>query len=103
MLPLVSSGDTFTFADVTRNVLLYRHGGLSSRDDAFTISVSDGISMATTVVQVAVVGAGDDGPRRDPAASMALEVGEKSSTVIGRSHLAFTVSGDRLPACLSEF
>lgn len=96
----MSSGDTFTFSDVTRNVLLYRHGGLSDHDDAFTISVSDGISMATTVVQVAVLGAGDDGPRRDPAATLSLEVGEKSSTVIGRSQLAFTVSDDRLPACL---
>lgn len=48
--------------------------------------------MATTVVQVAVLGAGDDGPRRDPAASLSLEVGEKSSTVIRRSHLAYTVS-----------
>lgn len=86
----LTNGDTFTFSDVTRNVLLYRHGGLSDRDDAFTISVSDGISMATTVVQVAVVGAGDDGPRRDSAATLSLEVGEKSSTVIGRSQLAFT-------------
>lgn len=96
MTPFLSlSGDTFTFSDVTRNVLLYRHGGLSSQDDAFTISVSDGISMATTVVQVAVLGAGDNGPQRDPAATLSLEVGEKSSTVIGRSHLAYTVSEKR--------
>lgn len=93
MTPSLSlPGDTFTFGDVTRNVLLYRHGGLSSQDDAFTISVSDGISMATTVVQVAVLGAGDDGPQRDPAATLSLEVGEKSSTTIGRSHLSYTVS-----------
>lgn len=83
-------------------MLLYRHGGLSGRDDAFTISVSDGISMATTVVQVAVVGASDDGPRRDPAASLSLEVGQKSSTVIGRSHLAFTVSDDLLPVMTQQ-
>uniref|UniRef100_A0A672YIC3 VWFC domain-containing protein n=1 Tax=Sphaeramia orbicularis TaxID=375764 RepID=A0A672YIC3_9TELE len=83
-------GDIFTFNDVTRNVLLYRHAGLSSQDDAITFSVSDGISMATTVVQVAVLGAGGDGPQRDPAASLSLEVGEKSSTVIRRSHLAYT-------------
>lgn len=48
--------------------------------------------MATTVVQVAVLGAGGDGPQRDPAATLSLEVGKKSSTVIGRSHLAYTVS-----------
>uniref|UniRef100_A0A672YI55 VWFC domain-containing protein n=1 Tax=Sphaeramia orbicularis TaxID=375764 RepID=A0A672YI55_9TELE len=86
----MSNGDIFTFNDVTRNVLLYRHAGLSSQDDAITFSVSDGISMATTVVQVAVLGAGGDGPQRDPAASLSLEVGEKSSTVIRRSHLAYT-------------
>lgn len=51
--------------------------------------------MATTVVQVAVLGAGDDGPQRDPAATLSLEVGEKSSTVIRRSHLAYTVSERR--------
>lgn len=95
-----SAGDTFTFSDVTRGVLLYRHAGLSGRDDTFTISVSDGISMATTVVQVALVGAGEDGPQRDPAATLSLEVGQKSSTVIGRSYLAFTVSGCP-PVCSS--
>lgn len=51
--------------------------------------------MATTVVQVMVLGAGDDGPQRDPAATLSLEVGEKSSTVIRRSHLAYTVSETR--------
>uniref|UniRef100_A0A4W6CQ63 Fraser extracellular matrix complex subunit 1 n=1 Tax=Lates calcarifer TaxID=8187 RepID=A0A4W6CQ63_LATCA len=86
----VSSGDIFTFSDITRNVLLYRHAGLSTQDDAITFSVSDGISMATTVVQVVVLGAGGDGPQRDPAATLSLEVGEKSSTVIRRSHLAYT-------------
>ncbi|KAF0034366.1 hypothetical protein F2P81_014432 [Scophthalmus maximus] len=60
--------------------------------DALTFSVSDGISMATTVVQVEVLGggAGGDGPQRDPAASLSLEVGEKSSTVIRRSHVAYS-------------
>lgn len=89
---LLSPGDTFTFSDVTRNILFYQHSGLSSQDDAITFSVSDGISMATTVVQVVVLGSGDDGPQRDPAATLSLEVGEKSSTVIRRPHLAYTVS-----------
>ncbi|XP_071779938.2 extracellular matrix organizing protein FRAS1 [Centroberyx gerrardi] len=84
------NGDTFTFSDVTRNVLLYRHAGLSAQEDAISFAVSDGISMATTVVQVVVAGAGGDGPQRDPAAILSLEVGEKSSNVIRRSHLAYT-------------
>lgn len=95
-LPCFSPGDTFTFSDVTRNILFYRHAGLSSRDDAITFSVSDGISMATTVIQVMVLDAGGDGPQRDPAASLSLEVGEKSSTVIRRSHLAYNVSEKHL-------
>ncbi|XP_029959982.1 extracellular matrix organizing protein FRAS1 [Salarias fasciatus] len=86
----MANGDTFTFGDVTRGVLQYRHAGLSTQDDAITFSVSDGISMATTVVQVVVLGAGGAGPQRDPAATLSLEVGEKSSTVIRRSHLAYT-------------
>ncbi|XP_032434237.1 extracellular matrix organizing protein FRAS1 isoform X1 [Xiphophorus hellerii] len=86
----MSNGDTFSFADVTHKVLLYRHAGLSTQDDAMSFSVSDGISMATTVVQVTVLDGAGDGPRRDPAASLSLEVGEKSSTVIRRSHLAYT-------------
>ncbi|KAA8592453.1 hypothetical protein FQN60_017908, partial [Etheostoma spectabile] len=86
----MSNGDIFTFSDITRNVLLYRHAGLTTQDDALTFSVSDGMSMATTVVTVAVLGDGGDGPQRDPAATLSLEVGEKSSTVIRRSHLAYT-------------
>ncbi|TMS03411.1 Extracellular matrix protein FRAS1 [Larimichthys crocea] len=86
----MTNGDIFTFSDITRNVLLYRHTGLSTQDDAITFSVSDGISMASTVVQVVVLGAGDDGPQRDPAATLSLEVAERSSTVIRRSHLAYT-------------
>lgn len=99
----LSSGDTFTFSDVTRNVLLYRHAGISNQEDAITFSVSDGISMATTVVQVVVLSAGGNGPQRDPAASLSLEVGEKSSTVIRRSHLAYTVSGRRCILTVSSF
>ncbi|KAK2838085.1 hypothetical protein Q5P01_015297 [Channa striata] len=88
----MNNGDTFTFSDITRNVLLYRHAGLFSQPDAITFSVSDGISMASTVVKVVVLGAGGDGPRRDPTATLSLEVGEKSSSVIRRSHLTYTDS-----------
>ncbi|XP_072243382.1 extracellular matrix organizing protein FRAS1 isoform X1 [Leuresthes tenuis] len=86
----MTNGDIFTFSDVTRNVLLYRHAGLSDQDDTISFSVSDGISMATTAVQVVVLGDGGDGPQRDPAATFSLEVGKKSSTIITRSHLAYT-------------
>lgn len=60
-----------------------------------SFSVSDGVSMASTTVQVSVLGGAGDGPQRDPAASLSLEVREKSSTVIKRSHLAYTVSENR--------
>ncbi|KAM8885583.1 extracellular matrix organizing protein FRAS1 isoform 1-T2 [Spinachia spinachia] len=86
----LANGDIFTFSDVTRHVLLYRHAGLTDQEDAIAFSVSDGISMATTRVQVVVLGAGGDGPQRDPAATLSLQVAEKSSSVIRRSHLAYT-------------
>uniref|UniRef100_A0A3P9GZH8 Fraser extracellular matrix complex subunit 1 n=1 Tax=Oryzias latipes TaxID=8090 RepID=A0A3P9GZH8_ORYLA len=86
----LSHGDTFSFNDVTRNILLYRHAGLSAEDDSMTFSVSDGISMATTVVQVQVLSDGGLGPQRDATASMILEVGEKSSTAIRRSQLSYS-------------
>ncbi|XP_013870055.1 extracellular matrix organizing protein FRAS1 [Austrofundulus limnaeus] len=86
----MTTGDTFTFSDVTRSVLLYQHAGLSAHDDFMSFSVSDGASMATATVQVSVLGGAGDGPRRDPAASLSLEVRERSSTVIRRSHLAYT-------------
>lgn len=85
------AGDTFTFSDITRNVLQYEHAGLTSEDDAMTFSVTDGMSMATTTVQVSVSAAGGDGPRKDPNAQLAMDVAEKSSTVITRSHLAYKV------------
>ncbi|KAG7278005.1 hypothetical protein CRUP_020321, partial [Coryphaenoides rupestris] len=86
----MKTGEVFSFSDVTRNSLQYQHAGLSTQEDAITFSVSDGISMATTVVQVVVLGAGDNGPRKDPAAILSLEVGEKSSTVLRRTQLAYT-------------
>ncbi|XP_031426498.1 extracellular matrix protein FRAS1 [Clupea harengus] len=85
----MSAGDTFTFSDITRNILQYEHTGLTAEDDSMAFSVTDGISMATATVQVAVAEVGGDGPRRDPNALLAMEVSEKSSTVITRSHLAY--------------
>ncbi|XP_059921872.1 extracellular matrix protein FRAS1 isoform X2 [Gadus macrocephalus] len=86
----MKTGEVFSFSDVTRNSLQYQHTVLSKQEDAITFSVSDGISMATTVVQVVILEAGADGPRKDPGSILSLEVGEKSSTVLRRSHLAYT-------------
>lgn len=91
MLWAFGAGDTFTFSDITRNILQYEHTGLTAEDDSMAFSVTDGISMATATVQVAVAEVGGDGPRRDPNALLAMEVSEKSSTVITRSHLAYKV------------
>uniref|UniRef100_A0AAY4BT87 VWFC domain-containing protein n=1 Tax=Denticeps clupeoides TaxID=299321 RepID=A0AAY4BT87_9TELE len=85
----MANGDSFTFGDITRNVLQYEHAGLSTDGDTMTFSVTDGISMTTTTVQVVVAGSGGDGPRLDPDARLTMEVPEKSSTVITRKHLAY--------------
>ncbi|XP_076856944.1 extracellular matrix organizing protein FRAS1 isoform X2 [Brachyhypopomus gauderio] len=82
-------GDTFTFSDITRNILQYEHAGLNTEEDAMIFSVTDGISMTSTTVQVMVSGVKDDGPRRDPESLLSMEVAEKSSSVIRRSHLAY--------------
>ncbi|XP_028297024.1 extracellular matrix protein FRAS1-like, partial [Gouania willdenowi] len=87
---LITNGDTFTFSDITHNVLVYHHAGLSTQDDFITFTVSDGISMATTVVQVVVLGSENQGPQKDPKASLSMTVGEKSSSILRRSHLAYS-------------
>ncbi|XP_046698206.1 extracellular matrix protein FRAS1 [Silurus meridionalis] len=86
--PMVN-GDTFTFNDITRNVLQYEHSGLTTEEDTMIFSVTDGMSMTSTTVQVTVLEVKGDGPRRDPKALLSMEVAEKSSTVIRRSHLAY--------------
>ncbi|KAG7481357.1 hypothetical protein MATL_G00065830 [Megalops atlanticus] len=83
------NGDTFTFSDVTRNILQYEHAGLTTEEDSMTFSVTDGTSMTTATVQVLVAGTGGDSPRRDPNALLSMEVSEKSSTIIRRTHLAY--------------
>ncbi|XP_035235651.1 extracellular matrix protein FRAS1 isoform X1 [Anguilla anguilla] len=83
------NGDTFSFSDITRNILQYEHNGDSMDEDSMTFSVTDGISMTTATVQVVVAGTEGDGPRRDPNALLSMEVSEKSSTVIKRTHLAY--------------
>ncbi|KAM9446229.1 extracellular matrix organizing protein FRAS1 [Clarias gariepinus] len=86
--PMIN-GDTFTFSDITRNVLQYEHSGVTTEEDTMIFSVTDGMSMASTTVQVNVLEVKGDGPRRDPKALLSMEVAEKSSTVITRSHLAY--------------
>ncbi|XP_034152338.1 extracellular matrix protein FRAS1 isoform X3 [Esox lucius] len=86
---VMRNGDTFSFSDVTRNILQYEHDGQSDNGDAITFSVTDGISMTTAVVQVLVLGVGDVGPRRDPDTRLSMVVPEKSSSVIRRQHLAY--------------
>ncbi|XP_017560623.2 extracellular matrix protein FRAS1 [Pygocentrus nattereri] len=83
------NGDTFTFDDLTRNVLQYEHTGLNTEEDTMIFSVTDGMSMTSTTVQVIVSGGGGDGPKRAPDALLSMEVAEKSSTVVRRSHLAY--------------
>lgn len=56
-----------------------------------SFSVTDGMSMTSTTVQVTVLEVRGDGPRRDPKAVLSMEVAEKSSTVISRLHLAYVV------------
>uniref|UniRef100_A0A8C7J2L3 Fraser extracellular matrix complex subunit 1 n=1 Tax=Oncorhynchus kisutch TaxID=8019 RepID=A0A8C7J2L3_ONCKI len=90
------NGDTFSFSDVTRNVLQYEHSGLSTDEDAITFTVTDGFSMTTAVVQVVVLGVGGDGPRRDPEALLSMEVPEKSTSVIRRTHLADTSPDEKI-------
>lgn len=86
-----TSGDTFTSSDVTRNVLQYEHAGLTTEEDSMTFSVTDGISLTSITVQVLVSEVKGDAPKRDPKALLSMEVAEKSSTIIRRSHLAYMV------------
>ncbi|XP_051540724.1 extracellular matrix organizing protein FRAS1-like [Myxocyprinus asiaticus] len=83
------NGDTFTFSDITRNVLQYEHAGLTTEKDSMTFSVTDGISMTSITVQVLVSEVKGDAPRCDPKALQSMEVAEKSSTIIRRSYLAY--------------
>lgn len=86
-----TSGDTFTSSDVTRNVLQYEHAGLTTEEDSMTFSVTDGISLTSITVQVSLSEVKGHAPKHDPKALLSMEVAEKSSTIIRRSHLAYMV------------
>uniref|UniRef100_A0A8D0CH89 Fraser extracellular matrix complex subunit 1 n=1 Tax=Scleropages formosus TaxID=113540 RepID=A0A8D0CH89_SCLFO len=83
------NGDQFSFSDMTRNILQYKHTGLTMEEDRMTFTVTDGLSEAEATVRVLVMGVRDDGPQRDPGALLSMEVPKKSSTVITRAHLAY--------------
>lgn len=55
-------------------------------------SVTDGVTTATTQVRVLVSVTGNGGPKLASGSLLSIEVSEKSTTVIGRSHIAYVVS-----------
>ncbi|KAL4623271.1 extracellular matrix protein FRAS1, partial [Arapaima gigas] len=83
------NGDRFSFSDITQNILQYKHTGATMEEDRIIFTVTDGLSEAEATVRVVVMAVRDDGPQRDPGALLSIEVPEKSSTVITRSHLAY--------------
>uniref|UniRef100_K7G756 Fraser extracellular matrix complex subunit 1 n=1 Tax=Pelodiscus sinensis TaxID=13735 RepID=K7G756_PELSI len=85
----VKAGDTFPYEDVPGNALQYVHDGSSVAEDSMGISVSDGVSTATTVLKVRVSLMDGDGPRLAPGCSLSVTVASKSSVTLSRSHLAY--------------
>ncbi|XP_015220286.2 extracellular matrix organizing protein FRAS1 [Lepisosteus oculatus] len=83
------NGEMFTFNDITRNALLYLHDGMNTEEDLMMFSVTDGISTVTVEVRVIVSGAASDGPQLASSSLLSMEVSEKSTTIIRRSHLAY--------------
>ncbi|XP_053108034.1 extracellular matrix organizing protein FRAS1 isoform X2 [Hemicordylus capensis] len=85
----LGAGDTFTYEEVTRNALEYIHDSSSAAEDSMEISVTDGISTATTVMKVEVSLMDKDGPKLAPSCSLTITVASKSSVIITRSHFAY--------------
>ncbi|XP_041084402.1 extracellular matrix organizing protein FRAS1-like isoform X2 [Polyodon spathula] len=83
------SGDTFMFDDIAQNTLQYLHDGETTEEDSMEFSVTDGITTATTQVRVLVSVTGNGGPKLASGSLLSIEVSEKSTTVIGRSHIAY--------------
>ncbi|XP_066568203.1 extracellular matrix organizing protein FRAS1 isoform X2 [Amia ocellicauda] len=83
------NGEAFTFSDVSRNALQYVHDGMTTEEDSMKFSVTDGVSTATLPVRVIVSGAGSEGPQLATGSLLSMEVSEKSTTIIRRSHLAY--------------
>ncbi|KAG8515151.1 Extracellular matrix protein FRAS1, partial [Galemys pyrenaicus] len=86
----LAAGDTFTYADIEKNVLQYLHDGSSAQEDSMEISVTDGFSVTTVEVGVTVLLSQSPGPQLAAGASLSISVASKSTAVITRSHLAYT-------------
>lgn len=88
----ISAGETFMHDDVVRNILHYVHDGSHTTEDSMQILVTDGVTTATTQLEIHVSGTDSEGPRLAPGSLLTISVPEKSSETITRSHLAYTVS-----------
>ncbi|XP_012860276.2 extracellular matrix organizing protein FRAS1 [Echinops telfairi] len=86
--PMVA-GDPFTYEDIEKNTLQYRHDGSSAREDSMEFAVTDGITTATLDVRVEVSLSERRGPRLAAGSSLRITVATKSSAIITRSHLAY--------------
>ncbi|KAJ8339232.1 hypothetical protein SKAU_G00360180 [Synaphobranchus kaupii] len=83
------NGDTFTFNDIAQNTLRYERVGGATGEDLMLFSVTDGTSVATATVRVLVSGLRGDGPQLDPDSQLSIEVPERSSSALRRTHLAY--------------
>ncbi|KAL7982152.1 hypothetical protein Chor_001209 [Crotalus horridus] len=88
----MTTGDSFTYEEVTRNYLHYLHDGSSSEEDSVEISVTDGTTKDLILLKVEVTSVNINGPRLDPSCSLSITVASKSSAIITRSHFAYIVS-----------
>ncbi|XP_038647741.1 extracellular matrix protein FRAS1 [Scyliorhinus canicula] len=86
--PMVK-GDTFTHDDLVRNAIHYVHGGTLTTEDNMQILVTDGITTATTMLEVHISATDSDGPRLAPESLLTISVPAKSLKTITRSHLAY--------------
>lgn len=96
-------GDTFTYEDITQNALQYVHDGSSAAEDSMEISVTDGVTTATTVLRVEVSLMDRNSPRLAPGCLLTVTVDSKSSVTLSRSHLAYVVSLYLFLPCSNEF
>ncbi|KAJ6657516.1 hypothetical protein lerEdw1_002451 [Lerista edwardsae] len=86
----LSAGETFTYAEITRNALQYVHDGSSATVDSMEIAVTDGIAKTATVLKVEVLLLDHDGPSLAPGCPLAITAPSKGFVIITRSHLAYT-------------
>ncbi|XP_078258376.1 extracellular matrix organizing protein FRAS1 isoform X5 [Rhinoraja longicauda] len=82
-------GETFMHDDVIRNILHYVHDGSHTTEDSMQILVTDGVTTATTQLEIHVSGTDSEGPRLAPGSLLTISMPEKSSEIITRSHLAY--------------